>query len=111
MVISLLLFRPIIFHLAVALKSPQFPLYYPLISDSLDKRGFEIMIGTPPPTPLGSRVYLGGRIARKGNCFVILNPDNKVVASEGVAKDETVNCFKELLEICREDFDGGSLTG
>ncbi|MCD6492086.1 MAG: hypothetical protein J7K59_07365 [Candidatus Korarchaeota archaeon] len=102
-----MIIRSVRFHIATTLKTLQFPLYYPLILDSLKKRNFEITAMPPPAQPFGVRIYLGGRIAHKGECSVILNPDKKIIACEGLSVSNTVKCFHELLEICRDDFNIG----
>ncbi len=103
----MMIMRSVRFHIAAVLRSLQFPLYYPLILDSLRRKGFEIVATVPPAPPFGLKLYLGGSIARKGDCNVILNPDKKIIACEGTSIVDTVKCFNELLEVCREDFSVG----
>jgi len=93
-------------HIAIVLRTLHFPLYHPLVFDSLRKRGFEISF-SPPPAPLGLKLYPGGEVARKGMCSVFLNPDKKIIACESTSLNEAINASKEVLEMCKEDFNVG----
>lgn len=91
-------------RLSVVLKRLFFPLTYPMIIESLRKGGFEIEAIPPPPVPFGVVMEVGGRIARKGGCSVILDPGRKIMSYEGSSLDEVIKGFNDLLTLISEDF-------
>lgn len=97
--------RPIRHRLAFVLSSLFYPLTYPDIINSLESREYKITLPEPrPPAPSGARMYIGGRLAMKEGCFVDIDPDKKIIASEGMEVAAILRTIKELLDISTKDF-------
>jgi hypothetical protein len=53
---------------------------------------------------MGGRVYIGGRIASKGECYVDIDPDRKIVGSEGRNVESVIEIVKELEDMITKNF-------
>lgn len=92
------------YRLALVLKSLFFPLTYPEITTSLEELGYTITLPKQLPMAPGARAYVGGRIANKEGCFVDIDPNSKIVASEGIDIYKVIGAFEELQVMITNDF-------
>lgn len=95
--------KPQKYRLAFVFHTLFFPFIYPELVESLKKRGYSIP-PPPRPPPTGSRVYVSGHIATKGTCFVDINADRKIIASEGSSIKDIIKSIEELIDIAKSDF-------
>lgn len=91
------------FRLSLVLNSFFFPLTSPDVFEVLKSREFEVG-RIPEPFPSGARVYFSGRIARKRNVLVDIDNNRRLVGTDGVSIEDTIQTFSELLDMLREDF-------
>jgi uncharacterized protein YuzE len=54
--------------------------------------------------PTGIRVYVGGTIARKGNVFVDIDDNRKLIGVSGESIEDATKAFSEILNMLKEDF-------
>lgn len=96
--------QPMRIRIAFVFNTLYYPFTYPEILASLSNRGYIINTEPPLPLPTGQRVYVGGHIASKKGCFIEVNDDRKLLASEGVSIDNVIASARDVIDIAKEDF-------
>jgi len=96
--------QPQRYRLSFVLNSIFFPFVEPDFSDLLKEKNYTIGRSVPPVFPHGSRGYMSGRVAIKGDCVVDVDANRKLVASEARSPEEVINSMQELISIAKRNF-------
>ena len=80
-----------------------YPFVYPDILESLRARKYATT-ALPSPLPMGSRIYIGGQIAKKDLVTIIAKDDAKLLAAEGTSIEKVISSAKDLIQIAEGDF-------
>jgi hypothetical protein len=80
-----------------------YPFVYPDILVSLRNRKYST-VALPSPLPMGSRIYVGGQIAKKDAVTIIAKDDSKILATEGTSIEKVIASAEDLIQIATEDF-------
>jgi hypothetical protein len=98
------------YRIAFVFNTLYYPFTYPEILNSLNSRGYSILV---PPQPLqsGARAYISGpAVATKAAdparapCFVELNETKKIIACNGTDIENIVASVKDLVDLSETDF-------
>lgn len=98
------------YRIAFVFDTLYYPFTYPEIFDSLQARGFTILV---PPQQLqnGARIYISGQsAAAKGSdltkqpCFIEINESKKIIACEGRDISNIVAGVLDIVDISVSDF-------
>ncbi len=95
--------QPLRYRVALVLKTLFYPLTFPDALESLKARKFDVP-GAIPSIPIGLRSYARGPVATKDDVTVDLDPDRKIVATEGKSVENVLKVFEELTSLLHDDY-------
>ncbi len=96
--------QPIRYRIALVLNTLFYPLTFPDVLESLKERKFIVPRTAVSSMPTGQRSYVGGPIATKDDVTVDLDPDRKIVATEGKNVESVLSVFEEITSLLRDDY-------
>jgi len=92
-------------RLTEVLKTMFFPITAFELLDSLEERGYRLLVRRPLPIPPTHRAYIGGRIAEKRDCTVFVDPDRRFIGVDGTSPENLSIIYLELIDVIKKKFE------
>lgn len=96
-------FKPQSVAYSIHFKTVLYPLSFMELTDSLEKKGYELSPALPFPRPPG-RMTGTGEIARKGKTVVQVDSSAMVLTIVDISITSIQNCYDEISQMLKDDY-------